>query len=154
MHKLQQTVNSANKVKLQHWHIGRLVQSRPKPPQWPLSFPELLAGNEASVQQQQPQNASRSRCMLVHHSNMEIDSNDSLVSQNCVLTKLVSNSLTTTESYKFRKYAFHKTRIFLVNSLGVFGQFSENTQKILEIGFGLIKEKQFFENCQQNLCKC
>ena len=48
------------------------------------------------------------------------------------------------ESYKFRKYAFHKTRIFLVNSLGVFGRFSENLKlhrKSWENGFGLINEK-------------
>ena len=74
----EQTVNSANKVKLQHWYIGRLVRSRPEPAQWRLSFPELHSGNEASVQQQQPQNAPCARCMLVHHSNIEIDSNDSL----------------------------------------------------------------------------
>ena len=47
------------------------------------------------------------------------------------------------ESYKFRKYALF-TRIFLVNSLGVFGQFSENLKihrKSWENGFGLINEK-------------
>ena len=38
----------------------------------------FIAGNEAPVQQQQQQNAPRERCMLVHHSNIEIDSNDSL----------------------------------------------------------------------------
>ena len=38
----------------------------------------FIAGNEASVQQQRPQNAPRARCMLVHHSNIEIDSDDSL----------------------------------------------------------------------------
>ena len=38
----------------------------------------FIAGNEASVQQQQPQTAPRALCMLVHHSNIEIDSNDSL----------------------------------------------------------------------------
>ena len=38
----------------------------------------FIAGNEASVQQQQQQNAPRAWCMLVHHSNIEIDSNDSL----------------------------------------------------------------------------
>ena len=38
----------------------------------------FIAGNEASVQQQQPQNAPRERCMLVHHGNIEIDSNDSV----------------------------------------------------------------------------
>ena len=48
------------------------------------------------------------------------------------------------ESYKFRKYAFHKTHIFWVNSLGVFGQFSENLKihrKSWENGFALINEK-------------
>ena len=40
-----------------------------------LSF---IVGNEATAQQQQPQTALRARCMLVHHSNIEIDSNDSL----------------------------------------------------------------------------
>ena len=48
------------------------------------------------------------------------------------------------ESCKFRKYAFHKTHIFLVNSLGVFGQFSENLKihrKSWENGFALINEK-------------
>ena len=48
------------------------------------------------------------------------------------------------ESYKFRKYAFHKTLIFLVNSLGVFRQFSEYLKihrKSWEIGFALINEK-------------
>ena len=43
-----------------------------------------------------------------------------------MLTEIVSNSLKTTESYKFRQDAFHKTRIFWGNSLEVFGQFSEN----------------------------
>ena len=63
-----------------------------------------------------------------------------------MLTKIVSNSLKTTESYKFRQDAFHKTRIFLVNSLGVFGQFSENLKihrKSWENGFGLINENNF-----------
>ena len=48
------------------------------------------------------------------------------------------------ESYKFQKYVFHKTPILLVNSLGVFGQFSENLKlhiKSWENDFGLIKEK-------------
>ena len=44
-----------------------LVQSRPEPPY-------------ASTQRQQPQTALPARCMLVHHSNIEIDSNDSLSS--------------------------------------------------------------------------
>ena len=47
------------------------------------------------------------------------------------------------ESYKFRKYAFHKT-YFLVNSLEVFGQFSANLKihgKSWENGFALINEK-------------
>ena len=61
-----------------------------------------------------------------------------------MLIKIVSNSLKTTESYKFRKYAFHKAHIFFVNSLGVSGQFSENLKlhrKSWENGFGLINEK-------------
>ena len=62
---------TANRVKLQHWHVGRLARSRPEPPK------SFIAGNEASVQQQQPQNAPRARCILVHHGNIEIHSNDS-----------------------------------------------------------------------------
>ena len=38
----------------------------------------FIAGNKASVQQQQLQIALREPCMFVHHSNIEIDSNDSL----------------------------------------------------------------------------
>ena len=58
-------------------HIGRLDRSRPEPPGHSRSQ-SFIARNGASVQQQQPQNAPRARCMLVHHSNIEIDSNDSL----------------------------------------------------------------------------
>ena len=48
------------------------------------------------------------------------------------------------ESYKFRKYAFHKTRIFFGKFFGSFGQFSENLKihrKSWENGFGPINEK-------------
>ena len=50
------------------------------------------------------------------------------------------------ESYKFWQDAFYKTRIFGRNSLGVFGQFSENLKidrKSWENGFGLINENNF-----------
>ena len=63
-----------------------------------------------------------------------------------MLTKIVSNSLKTTESYKFRQDAFYKTRIFGGNSLGGFGQLSENLKihrKAWENGFGLINENNF-----------
>ena len=79
MYKLQQTVNGEqSETPALHWHIGRLVRSRPEPPQWPPHSQSFIAENEASVQQQQPQNAPHAWCMLVHHSNIEIDSNDSL----------------------------------------------------------------------------
>ena len=40
-HTHVQTPRDREQMKLQHWHIGRMVRSRPEPPQWPLSFPEL-----------------------------------------------------------------------------------------------------------------
>ena len=52
---------------------------------------------------------------------------------------------------------FIKLVFFLVNSLGVFGQFSDNLKihrKSWENGSGLINKKQFLENYQQILCKC
>ena len=63
-----------------------------------------------------------------------------------MLTKIVSNSLKTTDSYKFRQDASYKTRILRGNSLGVFGQFSENLKihrKSWVSGFGLINENNF-----------
>ena len=49
------------------------------------------------------------------------------------------------ESYKFRKYAFHKTYFFgkFFGSFWTIFRKFENTQKILENGFGLINENNF-----------
>ena len=62
-----------------------------------------------------------------------------------MLTKIVSSSLKTAESYKTRQDAFDKTyEYFLGNSLRVLRQFSENLKmhrKSWENGFGLIYEK-------------
>ena len=43
-----------------------------------------------------------------------------------MLTKIISNSLRTTESYKFRLDAFHKTRILAE----ILWEFLDNFQKI------------------------
>ena len=60
-----------------------------------------------------------------------------------MLTKIVSNSLKTTESYKFRQDAFHKTRIFgkFFGSFWTIFRKFDNPQKILGKWFGLINEK-------------
>ena len=63
-----------------------------------------------------------------------------------MLTKIVSNSLETMESYKFRQDAFYKTRILRGKFFGsfwtIFREFKIH-RKSWKNGFGLINEKNF-----------
>ena len=78
MYKLQQTVNSeqSETPALAYWTTGS--KSPPTSTMATLVSRASLLGTGASVQQQQPQNAPHTWCMLVHYSNTEINSNDSL----------------------------------------------------------------------------
>ena len=78
MYKLLQTVDSEqSETPASTGTLDRLFEVAPNLHNGHSRSQSFIAGNEA-LQQQQPQNAPRARCMLVHQSNIEIDSNDSL----------------------------------------------------------------------------